>query len=261
MHVTITGLGRGGTSIMGQVFSKHPRVEFRHERSGTWLAQHLGIPLMGRLEPECATEAMKARARAWAQPKDCNKLLVEKDPRHVHRLGFLRRLWPEAKFIYMVRDPRDLACSALKGIRKKHKAPEQWLVERGPAMAEQLRPLPPLLRIVAWWQHVVLHDLKDMQLDDAFTVVRYEDFLHGTEQHVQHLFDWVGLDVHQRVAKFLPKVSDDPSVHVSPLSAGNFVPGHARRVGRWRSEWAEEDARAAWDFAGETMAALGYAEE
>lgn len=245
---------------MGHVFSTHPCVEYRHEQSGPFVASRLGIPWMGRVEPCRATPQAMQRARRWATPKRPNTLLVEKDPTHVHRMGYMRRLWPDAKFIYMLRDPRDLACSALKAIRKKGKTPEQWLAERGQAMARQLQPLPPLLRIVAWWQHVVLHDLNDMRNDDAFVVVKYEEFLAEPREHVQHLFDWVGLDMRPCVEQFLSKVSDDPDVHVSHFSAGNYVPGHSKRVGRWRTEWPEDQARGAWRVAGETMAALGYEE-
>ncbi len=260
MHVSITGLGRGGTSIMGHVFSTHPRVEFRHEQSGPFLASNFGIAWMGRTPPEQATEKHAARAQAWAMPKDKGKLLVEKDPTHVHRMAYMRKLWPEAKFIYMVRDPRDLTSSALNGLRKKGKTADQWMNERG-RVAKSLRWLSPRQRLVAWWQHVLLYDLRDMQLDDAFLVVKYEDLLASPLGTVAPLFDWVGLDRHPRVEQFLEKVTDDPNVHVSHFSSGNFVRGHARRVGRWRDEWPEDDARGAWRIAGDTMAALGYTED
>lgn len=254
MHISITGLGRGGTSIMGHVFSVHPDVEYRHELSGRWLHQQFGIPWMGRTHP-AYNVGHEIKAQQWARS---GKLLVEKDPTHVLRMAYMRQLWPDAKFIYMIRDPRDLACSALKAMAKKGKTPETWLAERGEPMARSLEWLHPLVRIVAWWQHVVLTDIADMQGDHGITYVHYEDFLEAPQAYARMLFDWVGLEMHPRVEHFLQNVSDDPSVHVSHFSGGNFVPGHPRRVGRWRREWPQVLACAAWDHAGTTMEALGY---
>lgn len=256
MHVTITGLGRGGTSITGQVFSLHPRVEFRHEQSGFWLARNLGLSAFGRLTPGEATPERQKRLAAWARSP--MKLLVEKDPRHVERLAFLRACWPEARFIYMLRDPRDLACSAHKGLIKSGRTIDDWMAQRGERMEATLKGLPPLVRILAWWRHVVQVDMDDMRGDPLFQVVQYEQLLRNPRGQFAALFHWVGLNMTPAVEKFLGKVSDDPAVHVSPLSAGNFVAGHRRRIGRWQSEWPEEQQAQALDIAGDLMHQWGY---
>lgn len=254
MHVTVTGMGRGGTSIMGQILAAHPATELRHEQSGVFI-RGLGLPEMGPLKPEELTEQHAVRLRRWAASRH---ILVDKDPRHVQRLGFLRRAWPEARFVYMVRDPRDLACSSIKALRKKGKSPEQWLRERAPDVAAKLMPLPEPVRIAAWWQHVVLDDLAAMDGDPAFRIVKFEHLVGDPNGTVNPLLSWLGLSPAPEVQEFLKNVADDPAVHVSRLSAGNFVPGHSRRVGRWEDEWEPEHVAQAREIAGPTMDIFGY---
>ncbi len=261
MHVSITGLGRGGTSITGHIFSTHPRVEFRHERSTFWMRDHFDIQLMGRLTPDQASPERIAQAGNWARPRKAGDLLVEKDPRHVMRMAYMRKLWPEARFIYLVRDPRDMTCSVIQGLRKKGKSAEVWLAERDGYVVDWLKDLPLQLRLIAWWQHVVLTDLHEMRGDPLCRVLKYEQLLADPWGTAVSLFNWVGLDLTPKVKQFLPNVADNPSVHVSHFSAGNFVRGHTRRVGRWHDEWKPEHARGAWRIAGDTMTALGYTED
>ncbi len=257
MHVSITGAGRSGTTIVGQVFSLHPCVEFRHEKSGLWVNSQFAVAPYSRLLPDDAKPERRKRLVAWA---DSRKMLVEKDPRHVGRLGFMRRCWPDARFIYLLRDPRDLACSVFNAINSGKAIPmERWVRQRSTSLPPgSMEGLPPLLQILTWWHYMVQADLDDMRGDPLFRVVQYEHLLRDPRGQFASLFHWVGLNVTPKVERFLCNVSDDPSVHVAPLSASLFVPGHRRRVGRWTYEWPASQALQATDIAGDLMHQWGY---
>lgn len=259
MHIVVTGMGRGGTSIVGQVLGLHPSATLRHEKSCHWLANHTALSAMGRLLPEHATPQVAAKLQGWA--KEPSKVLVDKDPRWVQRLGFLRAACPGARIIYMVRDPRDLVCSAWNGIRKKRRSMDNWLAQRDKKVADELRAFPARLALLGWWNHAVWTDLADMQGDPLFRIVKYESVLADPVGMFAGLLHWMGLGLDSKVEAFLANVSDDPSVHVSPLSAANFVKGHPRRVGRWRREWPADEAHEALSIAGTLIRGFGYPEE
>lgn len=261
-HLIITGCGRGGTSITGQVFGRHPRSALHHEKAGFWIQKNLHVPLMGPLSAEDATPERRQKAAAWANTEP-RYLLVDKDPRHVLRMPFIRALWPDAKLVYIVRDGRDIACSVMKAWNRKGINPTAWIAKRRmpPHLEKQVRDEAGRrsfhTSILVWWAYCVEADMAALADDPGVEFLFYEKMLADPVGTFGRLFDFVGLDS-EPCMKLISKVSDDPSVHVSPLSAGNFVGGHPRRVGRWRHEWTEEAKAHGWEVAGETLASLGY---
>jgi hypothetical protein len=56
-------------------------------------------------------------------------MVVEKSPRNALRIPFLRAVFPEARFVVIVRDGRDVACSLMPGIggtEWRHLKPPDW---------------------------------------------------------------------------------------------------------------------------------------
>ncbi len=114
--VFIIGLPRSGTTLAEQVLSMHSGVWAGGERSEIpyWLDQTLAVA-RNNGHASALSFANGQRVvwrRAFLNPQDVNKrVVVDKTPGNLEHLPFIRWLLPEAKVIFMTRDPRDTTLS------------------------------------------------------------------------------------------------------------------------------------------------------
>jgi len=121
-HVFVTSFPRSGTTLLEQVLASHPHIvaleeqptlsepmrEFFHEPEGlAWL--------MSASEAELDTW----RARYWAKVAGhvgdvTGKVFVDKQPSLTAYMPMLKRLFPHAKIVFNIRDPRDVILSCFR---------------------------------------------------------------------------------------------------------------------------------------------------
>jgi hypothetical protein len=124
--VFVIGCGRSGTTVMGEMLSKHPALAYLFEPRDIWSyeprtdiwserAEQLG----GRLElgaddvrPETTAKIAKAfAAELWLQR---GTILVEKLPINSFRIAYIHAMFPDARFILMLRHGLEVARSIAK---------------------------------------------------------------------------------------------------------------------------------------------------
>jgi hypothetical protein len=66
--------------------------------------------------PLALLKEYKSRKFLSDTQRDGNLTVIEKTPRHVFRIPYIRKVYPDTRFIVMVRDPRDLVASITKRI-------------------------------------------------------------------------------------------------------------------------------------------------
>jgi hypothetical protein len=114
----IIGAARSGTNILRDVLTRMPGV-------GTWpcdeintIWRHGNARLTtDEFEPENARESVCStirRAFDRRARQDDLAIVVEKTCANSLRLAFVDRIFPDARYIYLVRDGRDVAASAMK---------------------------------------------------------------------------------------------------------------------------------------------------
>ena len=115
----VVGCGRSGTTILGKVLAQHPQISYRFEPYHLWAALdyrtdvlnlfHRGNAhlIMDKTFATAKTQQIFARL-FWPQT---GQMLIEKTPLNVFRIGYLRAIAPQAKFIHIVRDGVDVAHS------------------------------------------------------------------------------------------------------------------------------------------------------
>ena len=125
--VFFVGFPRSGTTLMEQILKAHPRVVTTEERSPLQavadelvrMAGDKGAPYPAVLDEVTAQEmaslrrTFEIRAEEVAGPRDGGRLLVDKLPLNIARLGLAERLLPGAKVLVALRDPRDVVLSCL----------------------------------------------------------------------------------------------------------------------------------------------------
>ena len=121
-HAFILGFPRSGTTLLEQALAGHPKVAALEEAPtlaapyAEFLADADGLERLARIGPQ---EAAAWRRRYWdvvrAHGVDASgKLFVDKAPAETLSLPLIAKLFPGARVIFALRDPRDVVLSCLR---------------------------------------------------------------------------------------------------------------------------------------------------
>jgi hypothetical protein len=117
--IFIIGMGRSGTTILGKVLSMHKDVGYLNEPKAMWHSIYPNEDLVGnyslnnasyKLGPNDATENIENAAnKLYCCYKffSLSKRVVDKYPEMVFRVRFLMKIFPSAKFVFLVRNGYD----------------------------------------------------------------------------------------------------------------------------------------------------------
>ena len=248
----VIGVPRSGTTMLARLLNSHPEIVqtyetaafllfdsmikntkrgfkagilYGKEYSALW-SDHLARSARGIIEDfyaDILVEEGRTRLRYWG----------DKHPHHDACLPFIERLYPTARYIYLVRDPRDVACSIAEMNECAFPdAMDVWLrISRSyEAFCAEVGP-------------------------ERVHLVRYEDVVVAYEQTLEKIFAW--LDV---------EFSDDQRQKISELKAMDFHKPKrlmqknfaAASMGRWKSQLNEGEHQQAISLARDYMLKYGY---
>lgn len=178
------------------------------------------------------------------------RAIGEKTPNNVRHLETLNAIFPAAKFLFMVRDGRDIVVSGWEhGRRQRPDAAPAG------AFAEYARTVAK-----AWRGDIEKAEAFAARHPDRCLRVRYEDLVHSPHETVAGALRFLDLDASDDVVARCVAAGD-----FRKLSGGR-APGeednrsHFRKgvVGDWQHRFDAETAAAFDAEAGTTLAALGY---
>ncbi len=150
--------------------------------------------------------------------KPGEKLVVDKDPLNIVEIALINVIFPEARVIVALRDPRDVCLSCfMQSFRLNAATINFRSIERTAEFYAEVMQL---------WL-----DLRH-KLSLPFVEVRYEDLVDDTEGQTRRLIDLLGLPWHDDVRRFSEK-SQGRFVS-TPSDAAVREPVHRRAVERWR---------------------------
>lgn len=185
--VFLVGFPRSGATLVERVLALHPDFVVGHRQG--WLDRTLAgmedrLPeALGDLEPEDVTRLRGAyfgEVRKSLGSAADGRRVVDRNPLDLVYLGAVRRLFPEAKVLVSLRDPRDTVLACLMG-----RCPfERTILHLG-----DLKALAGFYReIMELW----LHFRQVLGLD--LLEVRYEDMVNGHEAAMAELMAFLGAD-------------------------------------------------------------------
>lgn len=117
--IFIVGTGRSGTTVLGMVMSMHKSVGFLNEPKAIWHAAFGQEDLIGSYSQEAARYRLGAedasddvrrsmqRMYGWYLTTTCSNRAVDKYPELIFRIPFVRAIFPDAKFLFLVRNGWD----------------------------------------------------------------------------------------------------------------------------------------------------------
>lgn len=197
----------------------------------------------------------EAYCREIARQKDAD-IWGEKTPRHVFHIDLIRKLYPEARIICMVRDPRAVVASYRdwknRGGLKRAENNEDY---QNAIRAEEQRAKLSYNVIIATmlWKAAARASVRAVQRhgDRYVRTVKYEDVVSDPEGTLKALCSWVGVE-------YEPAVLDIPMLN-SSFSRFSDAAGISREAAeRWKTTLSTREIGIIQWVAGRTLRDAGY---
>ena len=232
--VVLTGFPRSGTTMAEQILAAHPRLATCEERAlfvpvrtamEGMLKDPTGVrPLLEQLEGLTDRQVMKLRGiyREWlvrSGPEDVgDRVLIDKHPLRTLDLGLMNRLFPGARVVFMIRDPRDVCLSAMF---------QDFAIN--PAMVRFFSP-----QLCADWYAKVMGFWLRLRgvLGIEVLEVRYEDLVGDFDTWSRRMVEFAGVEWDEGVREF-HKGARERVVRSSSFEAVTEKL-HKRAMGRWK---------------------------
>lgn len=159
------------------------------------------------------------------------KRWCEKTPQHVQHLLALAHLFPNARFVHVIRDGRDCAASFHRRWKRQ-----------------------PELTVFRWKKIVALGREQGERLAaDQYLEVRYEDLTAQPEIFLRSICNFLGEPFNPAILE-----SARPRMGVAVLKAGEERRGLQRNSGQWRTHFTAAKVERLERIAGRTLAGWGY---
>ena len=278
----VVGMNRSGTTLLRMMLDAHPDLTIPPETH--FVPDLIKAAREDGATPESALEAMKS-AREWGdfgftdeemlgrlralrelEPGSAVRTFYEaymeqqgkprwgeKTPTYVQKMKLIQRAIPEARFVHVIRDGRDVALSVLDRTVRELTAGD----------------------IANRWQKKITKAREDAPNLRHYIEIRYEDLILDTEPVLRRVaefcelpWDDAMLDYHERsgerlkeMARALPGDGRAKELSVERRMATHAMttkPPSADRVARWRTQMTAEQRQEFESLAGELLEQLGY---
>ncbi len=240
--VFVVGFMRTGTTLTQEVLGAHPQVFVADEsdlliKTINEMRRRLGISdgsakVVNKLDQLDIDNIKQLREFYWQQAKAlygdaCDeKLFLDKTTMNSIDLGFINVIFPDAKLIFLIRDPRDVCLSCI--MQTMTPTPSTVHLNKWESTARFYA------QVMDWWLTV------KPRLSMANMELRYEDAVFEFETTFTRVFDFLGLPWDPAVTEFHKKALG--KVISSPSYSQVAQPLYSSSVGRWQNYASEYEA-------------------
>lgn len=250
--VFVLGFPRSGTTMLETILDAHPQLScmdertFIHDAVQQMRERGYDYPRdLGKLD-EATCDAL--RAHYWKQVREHShaepgKRLVDKNPLNMTRLPMIHRLFPRAKIVLALRDPRDVVLS------------NYMQIFRAPAYARMCERLETTAQgyataFTAWNAFAGVFGLELLQ-------TRHEDVVDDVEAFSRRLCAFLGLEWSDAMVAFHEHAARRGYIR-TPSYHQVVEPVNRKGVGRWQryEQWLEPAQAALAPY----VRQFGYAE-
>ncbi len=230
-HVFLLGFPRSGTTLIENVLAGHPAVATLEERNTLdgAVREFLRDPAaIQRLEQASQWSLQPYRDDYWTRVKNhgveaAGKVFIDKNPFNTLKLPLIQRLFPDAKIIFALRDPRDVVLSCFRRRFNLNASTYEFLdLKRAAANYDQTLRFADLTRA-------------KLGLGD-FPLV-YERLVEDFAAQAQAVFAFLGLEAPADALHFGDRArrGEVASASSAQIARGLFTEG----AGQWRRYRAE----------------------
>jgi len=229
----LCGHPRSGTTLLEQVLDAHPEIVSAEETH--LLHDEAYLPLTGGF-PETASVLQVLEAAPPSrlrQARDdyfrCMELflhqplagrwLIDKNPALNVLIPAVIRIFPEAKFLFALRDPRDVVLSCFMQDLRMNPVASAYLTLDG--------TVQQYASVMGLWR-ALLPRMKNSRLE-----VRYEEMVTDVESVSRRTLEFLGVGWNETVLRFYDHARRKPVR--SPTYADVTKPVYRGAIGRWRN--------------------------
>lgn len=257
--IVLGGCGRSGTTLLRMMLDSHRRICCGPESSlfrrraidPRRLADRFGFSddeVRAIYDAAASRPAFIEGFAALCMQKAGKARWAEKTPRNISRIADIFRWFPGARFVHVLRDGRDVACSLRT--HPRHKVVDGKLVPTGvrkPIAGCARRWVRDIEGSRRWWS------------DPRFMTVRYEDLVLDPQPALERLMAFIGEAWDEAMLAHSSADSlfrDATRFAQNPEALGAVS---TASLGRWQRDLDERDKRTFKRIAGPLLVELGYA--
>lgn len=249
------GHPRSGTTLLEQVLDSHPDI-VSAEETDNFFAFSLAplmrahLPLIEELQVMDAASSedlLRAREGYFTAMDRClgepvgSKLLIDKNPSLTALIPAIFRIFPETKFLTMIRDPRDVVLSCYM----QPFVPVSSISGNFLTLEDTAAEFGGLMGI---WNEIV------ERFDGNVFEVRYEDMVEDIEGNARKVLDFLGMQWSESVMAYDRHARE--KVVRSPTSVAVTEKVHTRAIARWKNY--EKYLEPVYESLSPSLKALGY---
>jgi hypothetical protein len=249
----VVGPARSGTTILAKLLNSHPQILITDEAAifltisgiiansrkgvgaGLWYGKTYNQEWADLLQEKAKDLAFDFYQRvAAAEKKESLSYWGDKHPHYSSILPFINSLYPEARFIMLVRDPRDVAVSLAEM--------NKWTLPEA------------ILGAALFFSQYRLFFSQNPHLPRLH--VRFEEMVKDYLATAARVRNWLELPVTREVEEFCQEKAFRDA-H-GPMTADTEKKNFAHRVGRWRSVFGPAEERLANELLAPFILEHGY---
>jgi len=288
----MVGCQRSGTTLLQHMLNSHPEIAVMPEGGwfGTWYEMRLGVSHEGFAKRELVSRVLRTHKNielgatpeeleAMVEPEGevryadfvsnlfdrCGKargkaLVGSKNPDYLRRLPTMHRLWPQAKFVHIIRDGRDVCLSVSTRWRNKpdFRGFPFFLYEEPDRIFDGWTK-DPVASAALWWEWTVRlgRDFGASLPAGMYHELRYESLVADPEAESRAICTFLGIPFHDAMLRheetFTPRRAKDGSImHANvgkPVTAG---------LRDWRNQMDPAELDRFEAMSGSFLEELGY---
>ena len=260
LPIVVGGCGRSGTTLLRMMLDSHRRICCGPESSvfrGRALDPDALAARFGFGREEVRTIYNTARSRpefidgfaALCMQKSGKQRWAEKTPRNISRIGEIFRCFPKARFVHLLRDGRDVACSLRT--HPRHEVVDGKLIPlhtRKPIAGCARRWRDDIEGSRRWWS------------DPRFHTVRYEELVLNPRPVLEKLMAFLGEDWDESMLAHAAAASPFRDATRFAQNPEALAAVSTASLSRWQRDLDPRDRRIFKRIAGDLLIELGYAE-
>jgi len=277
-YLFIVGCARSGTTLLRRIVDAHPQIGITNEMH--WISHYVNYfknqnrlvtrELVSELAahkrfakfeiPREEFEGLLGSEEALPYPTFLNRvfglygkiknkpLVGNKTSGYVRRIPTFHALWPDAKFVHLIRDGRDVCLSVLNWNKAGRTAGRYASWEEDPVSTTAL-----------WWERKVRKAREDGAAlgPGLYHEMLYEDLVDDAQRECNRLCEFLGVPYDDAMIRFaegktrtdLPNPRKTPKKAWLPITSG---------MRNWRTEMPMEDVERFEAAAGNLLEELGY---
>jgi hypothetical protein len=271
--IFIIGAQRSGTTLLRYILSSHPRIYIPPESN--FIPRYFGESPDGIIPRERAIRIVEGILKYrmffkdWVNEKPDAVQFVDslpsltpaiildalysqyaglydstrwgdKSPIYCDYIDLLESIFPNAQFIHIIRDGRDVALSMVRAYNR----PRFFYVDIFYAS-------------VVWRQRVENARRSGQSIrPEKYYELHYENLVSNPEEEIKKICNFLGEDFHQDM--IAPHSIAKTYYHSKGIHSSTRKPVSTDRVGVWKTSMTDEDQRLFQNIAGDLLVDLGY---